>query len=220
MKFFVDTANLDEIRQAVDFGILDGVTTNPTLVSREGAKSFRDHILKICAIVGDKRVVNAEVIATDFEGMMAQAHSIAQWAPNVVVKIPMTEAGLRATHTLAEEGIATNVTLTFSAAQALLVAKAGATYVSPFIGRLDDIATEGLELIHQIVQIYDTYGFETEVLAASLRGPLHVVQCAEAVAHVGTMPFKVMQQLFKHPLTDKGLETFLNDWKKAGISLE
>lgn len=220
MKFFLDTANLDEIRQAVSFGILDGVTTNPSLVSKEGSKSFRDHILAICEIVGEDRVVNAEVVATDYEGMIEQGHRIAQWAPNISVKIPMTEAGIKATHTLSGEGITTNVTLVFSATQALLVAKAGATYVSPFLGRLDDISLEGIDLIDQIATIYNNFGYTTEILAASLRGPLHVMQCAQAGADVGTMPFKVLKQLFHHPLTDRGLEQFLGDWGKAGISLE
>lgn len=220
MKFFLDTANLDEIRQAVSYGILDGVTTNPSLVSKEGAKSFHDHILRICEIVGENRVVNAEVIATDYEGMLEQGHRIATWAPNISVKIPMTEAGIKTTHALSSEGITTNVTLVFSASQALLVAKAGATYVSPFLGRLDDISLEGIELIDQIATIYGNYGYTTQILAASLRGPLHVLQCAQAGADVGTMPFKVLKQLFSHPLTDRGLEQFLGDWGKANISLE
>lgn len=220
MKFFLDTANLDEIRQAVSYGILDGITTNPSLVSKEGAKSFRDHILRICEIVGENRVVNAEVIATDYEGMLEQGHRIAKWAPNISVKIPMTEAGIKATYALSSEGITTNVTLVFSASQALLVAKAGATYVSPFLGRLDDISHEGIELIDQIATIYGNFGYTTQILAASLRGPLHVLQCSQAGADVGTMPFKVLKQLFQHPLTDHGLEQFLGDWGKANISLE
>jgi len=212
MLFFIDTANVNEIREAHDMGILDGVTTNPSLIAKEG-KPFKETILEICNLVDGP--VSTEVIATDVAGMLKEGHEYAKWHKNVVVKLPTTKDGLKACKALSGEGIKTNLTLCFSASQALLVAKAGATYVSPFIGRLDDISEDGMQLIHQIVAIYDNYSFDTLVLAASLRHPLHVVQCALAGAHVATLPFKVLDQLIKHPLTDRGLENFLNDWKKA-----
>jgi len=216
MKFFIDTANLDEIREANDLGLIDGVTTNPTLVAKEGDIDFKQRIAEICAITsGD---VSAEVTALDTAGMLAEGRELAKIAPNVVVKCPLTLDGLKATRAFRAEGTKVNVTLCFSAAQALLAAKAGATYISPFIGRLDDTAQDGMELIRQIVQIYDNYGFATEVLAASIRHPVHIVDCALAGADVATIPFKVIQQLVKHPLTDKGLEGFLSDWKKSGRS--
>jgi len=216
MKFFIDTANLDEIREANDLGLIDGVTTNPTLVAREGDIDFKERIAEICSIV--KGDVSAEVTALDTEGMLSEGRELAKIASNVVVKCPLTLDGLKATRKFREEGTKVNVTLCFSAAQALLAAKAGASYISPFIGRLDDTAQDGMELIRQIVQIYDNYGFETEVLAASIRHPVHIVDCAMAGADVATIPFKVIQQLVKHPLTDKGLEGFLSDWKKSGRS--
>lgn len=212
MQFFIDTANLNEIREAADMGILDGVTTNPSLVAKEG-KPFKETILEICKIVDGP--VSAEVVATDTEGMLKEGRDYAGWHKNIVVKLPTTREGLKACKKLTGEGIKTNMTLCFSPNQALLVAKAGGTYVSPFIGRLDDISHDGMELIRQIVTIYKNYDYKTQVLAASLRHPLHVVQSALAGAHVGTLPFKVLDQMFKHPLTDKGLETFLSDWKKA-----
>ncbi|MFM9904276.1 MAG: fructose-6-phosphate aldolase [Pyrinomonadaceae bacterium] len=216
MKFFIDTANLDEIKEANELGLIDGVTTNPTLVAKEGDIDFKEHIAKICALVeGD---VSAEVTALDTEGMLNEGRELAKIAPNVVVKCPLTLDGLKATRKFREEGTKVNVTLCFSAAQALLAAKAGATYISPFIGRLDDTAWDGMALIRDIVQIYDNYGFATEVLAASIRHPVHIVDCALAGADVATIPFKVIQQLVKHPLTDKGLEGFLSDWKKSGRS--
>jgi transaldolase len=214
MKFFIDTANLDEIREANELGLIDGVTTNPSLVAKEGNVDFKEHIAKICAMV--KGDVSAEVTALDTEGMLREGREYAKIAPNVVVKCPITLDGLKATRTLTGEGIGVNVTLCFSAAQALLAAKAGAKYISPFIGRLDDIATDGMQVIRDIVQIYDNYGYATEVLAASIRHPMHIVNCALAGADVATIPFKVIQQLVKHPLTDKGLEGFLADWKKSG----
>jgi len=214
MKFFIDTANLDEIRECVELGLIDGVTTNPSLVSKEGNVDFKEHIAKICELV--KGDVSAEVTALDTEGMLKEGREYAKIAPNVVIKCPLTLDGLKATRTFREEGTKVNVTLCFSAAQALLAAKAGATYISPFIGRLDDIAQDGMQLIRDIVQIYDNYGFATEVLAASIRHPMHIVDCALAGADVATIPFKVIQQLVKHPLTDKGLEAFLSDWKKSG----
>ncbi len=212
MQFFIDTANLNEIREAYDLGILDGVTTNPSLIAKEG-KPFQETILKICEVVDGP--VSTEVIATDCTGMLKEGREYAGWHKNIVVKLPTTREGLKACKALTNEGIKTNLTLCFSPTQALLVAKAGATYVSPFIGRLDDISQDGMELIRQIVQIYRNYDFRTQVLAASLRHPLHVVQSAMAGAHVATIPAKVIEQMFKHPLTDRGLEAFLNDWKKA-----
>ena len=214
MKFFIDTANLDEIKEANELGLIDGVTTNPSLVAKEGDIDFKDRIAAICAIV--KGDVSAEVTALDTAGMLAEGRELAKIAPNVVVKCPLTLDGLKATRVFRAEGTKVNVTLCFSAAQALLAAKAGASYVSPFIGRLDDIAQDGMALIRDIVQIYDNYGFATEVLAASIRHPMHIVDCALAGADVATIPFKVIQQLVKHPLTDKGLEGFLSDWKKSG----
>lgn len=214
MKFFIDTANLDEIKEANDLGLLDGVTTNPSLVAKEGDVDFNEHIAKICEIV--KGDVSAEVTALDAKGMLKQGRELAKIAPNVVIKCPLTLEGLKATRTFRDEGTKVNVTLCFSAAQALLAAKAGATYISPFIGRLDDIGINGMDLIRDIVQIYDNYGFETEVLAASIRHPMHVIEAALAGADVSTIPFKTLTQLVSHPLTDKGLDSFLSDWKKSG----
>jgi transaldolase len=212
MKFFVDTANLDEIREANELGLIDGVTTNPSLVAKEGNVDFKEHIAKICEIV--KGDISAEVTALDTEGMLREGRELAKIAPNVVIKCPLTLDGLKATRIFREEGTKVNVTLCFSATQALLAAKAGASYISPFIGRLDDIGQDGMQLIRDIVQIYDNYGFATEVLAASIRHPMHIVDCALAGADVATIPFKVIQQLAKHPLTDKGLDAFLADWNK------
>lgn len=214
MKFFLDTANLDEITELNETGLIDGVTTNPSLVAKEGNVDFKEHIAKICSIV--KGDISAEVTALDTEGMLKQGREYAKIAPNVVVKCPLTLDGLKATRTLTNEGIGVNVTLCFSAAQAILAAKAGAKYISPFIGRLDDIATDGMQVIRDIVQIYDNYGYATEVLAASIRHPMHIVDCALAGADVATVPYKVLTQLVKHPLTDKGLDAFLADWKKSG----
>lgn len=216
MKFFIDTANLDEIKEANELGLIDGVTTNPSLVAKEGDVDFKKHLAKICEMV--KGDVSAEVTALDTEGMLGEGREYAKIAPNVVVKCPLTLDGLKATRILTEEGTGVNVTLCFSAAQAILAAKAGAKYISPFIGRLDDIATNGMQLITDIVQIYDNYDYDTEVLAASIRHPVHIVECALAGADVATIPFKVIQQLVKHPLTDKGLDAFLADWKKSGRS--
>jgi len=214
MKFFIDTANLDEIREANEMGLIDGVTTNPSLVAREANVDFKEHIAKICEIV--KGDVSAEVTALDTEGMLREGRELAKIAPNVVIKCPLTLDGLKATRTFRDEGTKVNVTLCFSAAQALLAAKAGASYISPFIGRLDDIGQDGMQLIRDIVQIYGNYGFETEVLAASIRHPMHIVDAALAGSDVATIPFKVIQQLVKHPLTDKGIDSFLSDWKKSG----
>jgi transaldolase len=213
MKFFIDTANLDEIKQANEMGLIDGVTTNPSLIAREGDIDFKEHIGKICAMV--KGDISAEVISLDAEGIIKEGRELAKIADNVVVKCPLTLDGLKATRTFTAEGIKTNVTLCFSAAQALLAAKAGATYVSPFIGRLDDIGQDGMHLISDIVQIYGNYDYTTQVLAASIRHPMHIVDAALVGADVCTIPFKTLAQLVKHPLTDKGLEGFLSDWKKT-----
>ena len=216
MKFFIDTANLSDIQEAYDLGVLDGVTTNPSLMAKEGISGHAKvmaHYKAICDIVDDN--VSAEVIATDFEGMVKEGLELAKIDDKIVVKIPMTKDGVKAIKHFTNEGIRTNCTLVFSAGQALLAAKAGAAYVSPFIGRLDDIGFDGLELIEQIVQIYDNYGYPTEVLAASVRHPMHLIQCAEIGADVATCPLKVITSLLNHPLTDKGLEQFLADHAKA-----
>ncbi|MFA6456505.1 MAG: fructose-6-phosphate aldolase [Bacteroidota bacterium] len=212
MKFFIDTANLAEIKEANDLGVLDGVTTNPSLVAKEG-KEFIPLLKEICAVVNGP--ISAEVVAVDFAGMMKEGKELAKIHDNIVIKLPLIKEGLKAAKAFHAEGIRTNVTLCFSANQALLAAKAGATYVSPFVGRLDDISTDGMQLIEQIVTIYNNYGYETEVLVASVRHPIHVMQAALIGAHVCTMPFKVIDQLVKHPLTDIGLEKFLADWKKG-----
>jgi transaldolase len=217
MKFFLDTANLEEIRQGISFGVIDGITTNPTLVAKE-KRPFREHVLEICNIVKDG-VVNAEVVSTDTAGILREAREIATWHPNIIVKIPTIPDGVRALSVLSKEGIRVNMTLVFSAPQALIVAKAGAYFVSPFIGRLDDISADGLALLREIMDIYQAYDYSTQVLAASLRHPLHVVAAARMGAHIGTMPYKVFEQLFKHPLTDRGLEGFLKDWEKARATL-
>jgi transaldolase len=210
MKIFVDTADMGEIQEANAMGVLDGVTTNPTHISKQSG-SFDDIIKAICAEVSGP--VSAEVVSTDFEGMMKEARHNAALAPNVVVKIPITLDGLKAIKACSDEGIRTNVTLCFSANQAMLAAKAGATYISPFLGRLDDIGHDGMDLIHQIRQIYDNYAFETEILGASLRSPKHVLDCSLAGADVVTLPLDVLTKLLAHPLTDSGLERFLADWK-------
>ncbi|NUO80294.1 fructose-6-phosphate aldolase [candidate division KSB1 bacterium] len=212
MKLFLDTANLEEIRKVAAMGLLDGVTTNPTLVSREKG-AFKDILRNICEVVPGP--VNAEVVSTDTEGMLKEGHELAKIHPNIVVKIPMTRAGLVAVRKLSSEKIPTNVTLIFSPNQALLAAKAGASYVSPFLGRLDDISHVGMDLVRQIVAIFDNYEFETEVLAASLRNPVHIVEAALAGADISTLPAKVFDQMFDHPLTDIGLRKFLEDWEKV-----
>lgn len=216
MRLFIDSANLDEISAAAAYGVVDGVTTNPSLIAKEG-RDHHDQIRAICRILdGD---VSAEVVATNAEGMIAEGRDLARIHDSVVVKIPLIREGIKAVSALAGEGIRTNVTLCFSPLQALLAAKAGAYLISPFIGRLDDIAHEGTELIEDIVAIYDNYGYSTQVLAASARGPLHVKEAALAGAHVCTLPYKVFDQLFNHPLTDIGLEKFLADHRKAQASL-
>jgi len=211
MKFFIDTADIDEIREAASLGILDGVTTNPSLVYKAG-KDFRKLLDEILEIVDGP--VSAEVIATDYEGILKEAREYASIHKNIVVKVPLIKEGLKAVKTLSDENINTNVTLCFSPMQALLAAKAGATYISPFIGRLDDISINGMELIEQIVQIYRNYSYDTQVLVASVRHPLHVVEAALIGADVCTIPFAVINKLFNHPLTDNGLDKFLSDWKK------
>lgn len=212
MKFFIDTANLEEIREAEALAILDGVTTNPSLIAKEG-KPFKETILQICNIVNGP--VSTEVTALDKDGMLKQGREYASWHKNVVVKLPTTREGVKACKVLSGEGIKTNLTLCFSPNQALLVAKAGATYVSPFIGRVDDISQDGMQLIRDIVLIYKNYGFTTQVLTASVRHPMHVVEAAKAGSHVATIPWKVLDMLFNHPLTDKGLAAFLKDWEKV-----
>jgi len=212
VKFFIDTANINEIKEAAALGILDGVTTNPSLVSKEG-KDFRKLLDEILAIVDGP--VSAEVISTDYQGIIKEAHDYSKIHKNIVVKVPLIKEGLKAVKTLSDEGIKTNVTLCFSPSQALLAAKAGATYISPFVGRLDDISHSGMDLISQIVTIYRNYDYKTKVLVASIRHPLHLVDAALIGADVCTMPFDVINKLFNHPLTDIGLEKFLNDWKKT-----
>jgi transaldolase len=216
MKFFIDTANLEQIKEAQDLGILDGVTTNPSLMAKEGIsgeENIIQHYIDICNIVdGD---VSAEVISTDFEGMVAEGEKLADLHDNIVVKVPMIPEGIKAIKYFSDKGIRTNCTLIFSAGQALLAAKAGATYVSPFIGRLDDISTSGVDLIAQIRLIYDNYMYTTEILAASVRHPMHIIECAEIGADVMTGPLSAITALAKHPLTDSGLATFLADYKKV-----
>lgn len=209
MKFFIDTANFDEIKEAHSWGIIDGVTTNPSLVAKENI-SFHDRLREITALVDGS--VSAEVIALDAEGMIKEGRELAAIAPNITVKLPMTPEGLKACSVFRAEGIKTNVTLIFSANQALLAARAGATYVSPFLGRLDDIGHDGMELIAKISDIFAIHDIDTEIIAASIRHPQHITDAALNGAHISTTPFKVLQQLFNHPLTDKGIEAFLNDW--------
>ncbi len=217
MKIFVDTAQIEEIRKVKEWGILDGITTNPTLLSKTG-KPWKEAAMEILKEVPDKPV-SLEVIATDFEGMVKEAKELAKMGDNVVIKIPFTVEGAKAIKALSSEGIKVNVTLVFSPMQALIAAKAGATYVSPFIGRLDDISHDGISMLEEIIQIYDVYGFETEIIAASIRHVDHVRKCALLGVDIATIPFKVIQQMFKHPLTDIGLTKFLEDAKKANISI-
>ena len=218
MKFFIDTADLSEIREANAMGILDGVTTNPSLCAKIGVRDFEGHIAKICEEVeGD---VSAEVVSVNYEEMLVEGRRLASIAPNVVVKVPLIKDGIKAIRTFSDEGIRTNCTLCFSATQALVAAKAGASYISPFVGRLDDISTMGMDLIEQIVTIYSNYDFETEVLVASIRNPIHVVESAMMGADVATMPLSVIEALIKHPLTDIGLDKFLKDWDNLQKSLK
>jgi fructose-6-phosphate aldolase len=212
MKIFLDTANIDEIKEGASWGIVDGVTTNPSLIAREG-RDFKEVVKEICEIVDGP--ISAEVISEDSEGMIAEAKELVKIHKNIVIKIPMTVEGLKAVSVLSKENIKTNVTLIFSANQALLAAKAGASYVSPFLGRVDDIGSEGMELVRSIVEIFDIYGFDTQVIAASVRHPLHVTDAALAGSHIATIPMKVLQQMVKHPLTDKGIESFMKDWNNT-----
>ena len=212
MKIFIDTGNLKEIEALVPLGIIDGVTTNPSLMAKEGGDP-KQILKKICDLV--QGPVSGEVVATDYEGMVREGRDLAQISEHIVVKVPFTHAGVRACKTLADEGLRVNVTLVFSPTQALIAAKVGATFVSPFVGRLDDIATSGMALIEQIVEIYDNYDYTTEVLVASVRGPQHIVEAARMGADICTCPAKVIEQMFNHPLTDSGLERFLKDWEKA-----
>jgi transaldolase len=212
MQFFIDTANIDEIKQAIDWGILDGVTTNPTLAAKTG-RPFMDVVKDILSIVDGP--VSLETVSLDTEGMVKEGRFLAELGDNVVVKIPMTKEGMKAVNILEEEGIPTNVTLIFTPMQALIAAKAGASYVSPFIGRLDDISTDGLNLVRDIRTIFDNYGYETEIIAASIRHPIHVLEAAKAGADIATIPFNVLEALFKHPLTDIGIDKFLKDWEKV-----
>jgi transaldolase len=213
MKFFIDTANIEEIKEANRMGMVDGVTTNPSLIAKEG-KEFKTLIKEICAIVNGP--VSAEVISLEADGMVREARDLAKLHDNVVVKIPMTVDGLKAVRALTAEGIRTNVTLVFSPLQALMAAKAGASYVSPFVGRLDDLSHDGMALVEQLVEIYSNYAFETEIIVASVRNPLHVLDAAMMGADIATIPFNVLSKLAAHPLTDKGIKAFLDDWKKAG----
>ncbi len=212
MKFFIDTANINEIKEAHSMGMVDGVTTNPSLIAKEG-RDFKEIIQEICAVVDGP--ISAEVISLDAEGMLKEARDLAGIHANIVVKIPMTVDGLKATRQLTEEEIKTNVTLVFSPLQALMAAKAGATFVSPFVGRLDDLSQEGLLLVEQIVEIYSNYAFDTEIIVASVRNPLHVLDSALIGADIATIPFDVLAKLAAHPLTDKGIKAFLDDWEKS-----
>jgi transaldolase len=211
MKFFIDTANVKEIREAASLGVVDGVTTNPSLVSKEG-RDFKQVITEICSIVDGP--ISAEAVSLEADEMVAEGTELARMHKNIVVKLPMTREGLKATKILAEKGVRVNMTLVFSPAQALLAAKVGAAYVSPFVGRLDDISHYGMDLVRQVVTIFDNYGYPTEVIVASVRNPLHVVDAALAGAHIATIPFSVIDQIVKHPLTDIGIEKFLADWEK------
>lgn len=210
MEFFIDTANIAEIKEAHSWGILSGVTTNPSLIAKEG-RDFHQVVKEITALVPGP--ISAEVISLEAEGMLAEGRELAKISPHIVIKVPMTKEGLKATSVFAREGIKTNVTLIFTAAQALLAARAGATYVSPFVGRLDDISTDGMQLIRDIVDIFDLHGIEAQVITASVRHPLHVLEAAKAGAHIATVPLKVLSQMFDHPLTNAGIEKFLKDWE-------
>ena len=217
MKLFVDTGDVKEVARAAEWGILDGVTTNPTLIAKSG-RGFKETVLEICSLVpnGD---ISAEVVATDYDAMLAEALEVSSWAENIVVKVPLIEPGIRLVSELTRRDIRTNVTLVFTVGQALLAAKAGATYISNCVGRVDDLSTDGMEAVRDTVTMVDTYGFESQVLVASVRHPLHVLQAIQAGAHVSTMPLKVIEQLFGHPLTEAGLKRFLDDWNKAGLSI-
>ena len=217
MKLFVDTGDISEVQQSAEWGVLDGVTTNPSLIAKSG-KGFKETVLKMCETVpgGD---ISAEVVATDYDTMLKEALEISSWHPQIVVKVPLIENGVHLVKTLTDRGIRTNMTLVFSVSQALLAAKVGATFISNFVGRVDDMSAEGMDAVAETVAMVENYGFESEVLVASIRHPLHVVQAVNAGAHISTMPFKIMQMLFKHPLTDIGLKRFLDDWNQAGLRI-
>ena len=217
MKLFVDTGRVEEVRKVAEWGIVDGVTTNPSLIAQAG-RGFKETVLEICSILPNGSI-SAEVVGTTVEEILREGREIASWSPNIVVKVPMTPAGIAATRQLTREGIRVNMTLVFSPTQALLAAKAGASYISVFVGRVDDVSSEGMRTIEDAVQIVENYGFDSEVLVASIRHPMHVVEAARLGAHIATMPFKVMEQLFQHPLTDIGLKRFLDDWNKAGLRI-
>lgn len=217
MKLFVDTGDIEEVRQAAEWGILDGVTTNPTLIAKTG-KGFKETVLKICELVPGG-AISAEVVATDYDTMLKEALEISSWHEQIVVKVPLLESGVRLVSTLSDKGIRTNVTLVFSVSQALMAAKAGATYISNFVGRVDDLGADGMDAVRDTVEMVDAYGFESEVLVASVRHPLHVLEAIRAGAHVSTMPLSTLKAMFKHPMTDSGLTRFLDDWNKAGLSI-
>lgn len=217
MKLFVDTGDLDEVKKAAEWGVIDGVTTNPTLIAKTG-KPFKEVVLKICELMPEG-AISAEVVATDYDTMLKEALEISSWSPQIVVKVPLIENGVKLVSTLTDKGIRTNVTLVFSVSQALMAAKAGATYISNFVGRVDDNGADGMDAVRDTVEMVNTYGFDSEVLVASVRHPLHVLESIRAGAHVATMPLKTLEMMFKHPMTDSGLERFLSDWNKAGLSI-
>ena len=217
MKLFVDTGDLDEVKKAAEWGVIDGVTTNPTLIAKTG-KPFKEVVLKICELMPEG-AISAEVVATDYDTMLKEALEISSWSPQIVVKVPLIENGVKLVSTLTDKGIRTNVTLVFSVSQALMAAKAGATYISNFVGRVDDNGADGLGAVRDTVEMVNTYGFDSEVLVASVRHPLHVLESIRAGAHVATMPLKTLEMMFKHPMTDSGLDRFLADWNKAGLSI-
>ena len=217
MKLFVDTGDLDEVKKAAEWGVIDGVTTNPTLIAKTG-KPFKEVVLKICELMPEG-AISAEVVATDYDTMLKEALEISSWSPQIVVKVPLIENGVKLVSTLTDKGIRTNVTLVFSVSQALMAAKAGATYISNFVGRVDDNGADGMDAVRDTVEMVNTYGFDSEVLVASVRHPLHVLESIRAGAHVATMPLKTLEMMFKHPMTDSGLDRFLSDWNKAGLSI-
>ena len=217
MKLFVDTGDLDEVKKAAEWGVIDGVTTNPTLIAKTG-KPFKEVVLKICELMPEG-AISAEVVATDYDTMLKEALEISSWNPQIVVKVPLIENGIKLVSTLTDKGIRTNVTLVFSVSQALMAAKAGATYISNFVGRVDDNGADGMDAVRDTVDMVNTYGFDSEVLVASVRHPLHVLESIRAGAHVATMPLKTLEMMFKHPMTDSGLDRFLADWNKAGLSI-
>ncbi len=217
MKLFVDTGDIEEVKKAASWGILDGVTTNPTLIAKTG-KGFKETVLKICEAVPNGEI-SAEVMATDYDTMLKEALEVSSWHPNIVVKVPLIEPGISLVKTLSDKGIKTNVTLVFTVSQALLAAKAGATFISNFVGRVDDLSEDGMLAVADSVEMVRTYGFKSQILVASVRHPLHVVQGVQAGAHIATMPLKILEMLFKHPLTDAGLKRFLDDWNAAGLHI-